>query len=142
MLSPTHLIFALSLAYLTRFPRIPAAIGGVIPDLDYVMDYDFPFFHRGFVHTLAFTALGMIAIYLISRRTGITLGFGVGFLSHLFLDSITPTGIVWLYPLSSYFFSLNLAYYDNPVANLGIIALSVFFVWIWDKRWRSIWKRK
>ena len=141
MLSPTHLIFALSLAYLTRFPRIPAAIGGVIPDLDYIMDYDFPFSHRGLVHTLAFMALSMILVYLISRRTGITLGFGVGFLSHLFLDSLNPTGIAWLYPTTATFFSLNLAYFNNPVANLGIISLSLASVWIWKIR-RFPWKRK
>jgi inner membrane protein len=136
MLSPTHLIFALSLAYLTRFPRIPAAIGGVIPDLDYVMDSGFPFSHRGIVHTLAFMSLSMILIYLISRRTGLTLGFGLGFLSHLFLDNLTPTGIAWLYPILPAFFSLNLAYYDNPIANLGITALSLAFLLPLTMKWR------
>jgi inner membrane protein len=135
MLSPAHLLFALSLAYLTRFPRIPAVIGGVIPDIDHVMDYGFPFSHRGLVHTLAFMTLSMILVYLISRRMGLSLGFGLGFLSHLFLDSITPTGIAWLYPLTG-FFSLNLAYYDNPVANLGIVSLSLLFILPVTMKWR------
>ena len=139
MLSATHMLFALSLAYISRFPRVPAMIGGVIPDLDYVMDYGFPFSHRGLVHTLAFMSLSMIAVYLLSRKTGLTLGFGLGFLSHLFLDSMNPTGIAWLYPLTPAFFSLDLAYYNDPAANLGIISLSLAFVWIWKTR-RTLWK--
>ena len=140
MLSPAHLFFALALAYLANFPRLPAAIGGVLPDLDYVMDYGFPLSHRGFVHTLAFMSLCMVLLYLLSKKKSLALGFGTGFLSHIFLDSLNPTGIAWLYPLSPTMFSLNLAYYNNPVANLGIAGISVASIMLWENR-RLLWKR-
>jgi membrane-bound metal-dependent hydrolase YbcI (DUF457 family) len=127
MIGPTHFFFALSLAYVLRFPLLPAAIGGIIVDLDYFLDYGFPFMHRGIIHTPVILAVSVILIYLATKRTDVSLSFGLGFLSHLFLDVINPTGILLLYPVAT-FYSLNLAYYDSILANLGIIAWSCLFI--------------
>jgi len=142
MIEPTHVFFALALACLMRFPKIPAVIGGIIPDIDIVMNHGFPFVHRGIVHTGLFMIISVAAIYAVSRRlgpeTGVAFGFGLGFLSHLFLDTINPSGIMWLYPLTPVYFTLNLAPYNDVIANTGIMLLSLFSIYVWNVKWRSL----
>ncbi len=123
MLAPTHLFFALAIAYLLRLPRLPAAIAGVIPDLDILLQDEFPLMHRGIVHTPLFLLISIVLIYLVADKP-FAFAFGAGFLSHLLLDVITPSGILLLYPIPV-FYTLNLAPYNNILANLGIIAVSV-----------------
>jgi inner membrane protein len=123
MIGPTHLFFALALAYILRLPKVPAAIGGIIPDLDVLLQGDFPLMHRGLVHTPLIMAISMVMLYLVFQPP-IAFSFGMGFLSHLFLDIANPTGIMLFYPLPA-FFTLNLAVYNNVAANLGIMAWSL-----------------
>jgi len=127
MLGVTHFFFALSLACVLRFPLLPAVIGGIIADLDYVLDYGFPFMHRGVVHTPLILVVSVVLLYLATKRTDVSLSFGVGFLSHLFLDIINPTGILLFYPLAN-FYSLNLVHYSNVFANIGMIVWSCLFI--------------
>ena len=59
--------------------------------------------HRGFTHTLVFTAiitlLSAITIYFhVPYCYSICSGLLIGMLSHMCLDSLNPTGIMWLYP--------------------------------------------
>ena len=137
MLTPTHLMFALAIAYLLRLPRLPTAIGGVITDLDVLLQSDFPLQHRGIIHTPLFLAICVVLLYLITDK-GTTFGFGSGFLSHLLLDVITPAGILLLYPLPV-FFTLNLAPYNNIAANLGIILASLGAIALHQSRWFRSW---
>ncbi len=132
MLGPTHVLFALSLACVLRFPRVAAAVGGIIPDMDMVLSSDFPFSHRGLVHTPVFIAASIALLYLLTRNSGLSLGFGVGFLSHLFLDTMNPTGIAWFWPASGSMLSLGLVYYNNIIANIGILILSLSTIWFWN----------
>lgn len=134
MLGPTHLFFAVSLAYILRFPLLPAAIGGIIADLDYVLDFGFPFVHRGFIHTPLILAVSVAILYLATKRTDISLSFGLGFMSHLFLDILNPTGILILYPIAT-FYTLDLAHYDNIAANLGIIIWSSMLILIMESKY-------
>jgi membrane-bound metal-dependent hydrolase YbcI (DUF457 family) len=97
------------------------------------MGTGFPFIHRGFLHTPLILGISLIVIYLFTKRADICAGFGAGFLSHLFLDTLNPTGIMWLYPLTT-FFTLDLATYSNAIANYGIIAWSVAFILIFNPR--------
>jgi membrane-bound metal-dependent hydrolase YbcI (DUF457 family) len=131
MLFQTHFFFALALAYILKLPAAVTAIAGVLPDIDTVftaMGTGFPFIHRGFFHTPIILGIMLIGIYLLTKRADICAGFGVGFLSHLFIDTFNPTGIMWLYPFTTTFFSLNLATYSNVIANYGIIAWSLAFI--------------
>ena len=124
MIAFTHLFFALCIAHILRLPRVPVLIASVLPDIDILFNLEFPLSHRGVVHTPVFMLACMFAIYFIYRNSDASLGFGAGFLSHLFLDTINPTGIAWFYPISSAFISLNLAHYNDVFANIGIILLS------------------
>jgi membrane-bound metal-dependent hydrolase YbcI (DUF457 family) len=114
-----------------KLPAKVTAIAGVLPDVDtafYALNLGFPFIHRGFFHTPIILAIILIGIYLATKRADICAGFGVGFLSHLFIDTLNPTGIMWLYPFTTSFYSLNLATYSNEIANWGIIAWSAAFI--------------
>jgi inner membrane protein len=140
MLGPTHLIFALALAHILRLPRIPMAIGGIIPDIDLLLQYGFPFMHRGIIHTPFFLAVCVVFLYLVVDSST-TFAFGAGFLSHLLLDIITPSGILLLYPLPVYY-TLNLAAYSNIFANLGIIALSLAAILLYRSGGFQDWARR
>lgn len=134
MLIQTHFFFALALAYILKLPAKAAALAGVLPDADtifYTANLGFPFVHRGILHTPIILGIILIIIYLATKRPAICAGFGVGFLSHLFIDTFNPTGIMWLYPLPT-FFTLDLATYSNVIANYGIIAWSVAFILLFN----------
>ncbi len=134
MMTPTHFMFALALAYILRLPRIPTAIAGIIPDLDFVLDYGFPFMHRGIIHTPLLMLTAMLAIYAVTKNKPLIAAFGVGFLGHLLTDIITPTGVMFFYPWP-YFMSFNLAFYDSVFANLGIIAMSLSAILLYNSKW-------
>ncbi len=134
MMAPTHFMFALALAYVLRLPRIPTAIAGIIPDLDFVLNYGFPFMHRGIIHTPVIMLACMAGIFIFTRNKPLTAAFGVGFLGHLLTDIITPTGVMFFYPWP-YFMSFNLAYYDSVFANLGIITLSLSTILVYNSKW-------
>lgn len=140
MIGPTHLFFALALAYILRLPRIPMAIGGIIPDIDILLSYGFPLVHRGIVHTPFFLAVCVVFLYLI-MESPVTFAFGAGFLSHLLLDIITPSGIPLLYPLPVYY-TLNLASYSNIPANLGIIACSALAILLYRSDGFQAWVQR
>ena len=134
MLAQTHFFFALALGYVLKLPAAVIAIAGVIPDADVIftqMGTAFPLIHRGFLHTPIILGIILIIIYLVMKNPAICAAFGAGFLSHLFIDTFNPTGIMWLYPLPT-FFTLNLATYSNVIANYGIIAWSAAFILIFN----------
>lgn len=75
--------------------------GGVLPDLDllFAPAWSFPFVHRGLTHTPLFAAGIAAALFAAGRRRaagGAALGIG----SHLVVDTLTRSGVPWLYPLS------------------------------------------
>jgi inner membrane protein len=137
MLFPTHLILSLALGFGLRLPIKTAVIAGVIADADvifYLAGTGFPFIHRGLFHTPIVMAIILIGLYLATRRKDITMAFGIGFLGHLFLDTLNPTGIMWLYPLPA-FLSLNLASYSDPLANAAVLLLSFALVAVARREW-------
>jgi len=136
MLFQAHFFFALALGYVLKLPAKAAVLAGVLPDLDtafYALGLPFPFIHRGFLHTPIILGVILIGMYLATKRADICAGFGAGFLSHLFIDTFNPTGIMWLYPLPT-FFTLDLATYSNAIANWGIVAWSIAFILIFNAR--------
>ncbi len=130
MIDLTHIIFAFFLAYILRLPLVMTMIGSVLPDLDLTFNFTFPFVHRGILHTpLALITLSIL-FYLITKNRDSTLSFSLGYLTHLFLDTLTPIGIMWLYPLKNYY-SLNLVYSNDFLANFSIILFSIFMFLLW-----------
>lgn len=56
--------------------------------------------HRGPTHSLTLAGLWAILGAWVLRDPMLAAAWGLGYLSHLFLDALTPQGIPWLWPLS------------------------------------------
>lgn len=137
----THLMFALALTYLSGFPVVYGMIGGILPDADLLLDLGFPLTHRGIVHTPLVAFLSAFALFLLTGRRAPAAALGTGYLSHLFIDTFTYSGIMWLFPLKKEL-SFEMVGYADVSANLGIIALSIILPLGW--RYRDevrIWMR-
>lgn len=113
-----------------KFPRyyiLIAAIGGILPDLDFALYYILYFFgfgyeqiHRTFAHTLfipIILALAGILIYRIGiknkkiknmKLSGILIILAAGSLIHIILDATFSGSIMPLYPIIDYSIGLNL----------------------------------
>lgn len=123
----THLLFALSLAYVLDLPVVYAMIGGLLPDADIWIQAWFPVTHRGIMHTPLFAGVSAFTAFLVTNRRHVAAALGVGLLSHLYLDSITPMGVQWLYPVVTEMYSLDIVLAANPTANL---VMSAFFIMV------------
>lgn len=97
----THVVvgFVLSSLY-TRSNSIAGVVGAILPDIDLLFSpaWQFPLVHRGLTHTplLGVTVVGVSLA--IGKRYSVALGVGIGYLSHLLIDSFTQSGVMWLYP--------------------------------------------
>jgi len=115
MLFRTHIVFALAVYFLfSYFFVVPSIlflifvlVGAVFVDIDsrksrvgrrwYFRPLQFFVRHRGIFHSLFFAILFSLIIARINRWAGI--GFFVGYISHLFLDSLTDRGVKLFWPL-------------------------------------------
>jgi len=136
MLKKTHALFGMAIASLVfRSLRsyeyiVMTGIFAVLSDLDTVIGLK----HRGFTHSLSFTFLVSLMLYVASPK-GYELAWlsaAIGILSHLFLDSLTRGGVPLYHPLSKKRYSLPLVAkhvkYDSLTANLFFIFISVFLM--------------
>jgi len=120
MMLITHLSLALLLGLLILRQGLPLInkyffialllIGSILPDADCagsiigrkIKPISLFFKHRGFFHSLLFGVIIGITLFIITRNSYSTpcyaLGFITGFLSHLFLDSLTRTGVCFFWP--------------------------------------------
>jgi inner membrane protein len=94
-------------------------VGSVLPDLDHPRGLVYHFLgfprwvrrgvtrlvgQRGVVHSLLAAlivlVLGLVVCFLVGLNFLVAFGLFGGFLSHLFLDSLTVRGVGWLLPFS------------------------------------------
>lgn len=132
----THIGLSISL-YLLLFdfelvPVVLVGISSIFPDIDCVYSllgkYNpiAPFMkHRGFLHT----PLALSIVFLIMKPLNIDYYSAVsfGYLTHLLSDTLTPMGIMWLYPFDRKYFSLNKGI--NPKILEGIV-LCISFTYL------------
>lgn len=125
MTKRTHLFVAAALTfqYITQNPiSIIGLLGANFPDIDYKIGIR----HRTITHTLIALLLLTFFITLINYKIGIV--FGISFSTHLFLDSLTKTGIPLLYPFNKKYFGfkkVKTGEIEDKI--LGIIAISFMF---------------
>jgi len=116
MMFITHAAFALLLGLLAVnklvLPVQPIVfvaiilLGSLLPDIDSGTSLigkrfklgSFFFKHRGMVHSVVFMTGFSIAVFLITNNIYYFLAFAVGYLSHLLLDSMTPSGVAFFWP--------------------------------------------
>lgn len=125
MLFKTHLVFGILVFFILNLVlEIPNKIlffilillGAIIVDVDiknskagrhwFLRPFQFFTKHRGMVHSLVFGIFVSLLVAWISRWAGF--GFFAGYFSHLFLDSLTKSGVAIFWPLSKKRFSFGI----------------------------------
>ncbi|WP_436348794.1 metal-dependent hydrolase [Natronorubrum sp. FCH18a] len=100
----THAFVGYSLAkgFTDADPRLGIGFG-LLPDGDFYFPaaWEWPFVHRGLTHTPLFALTIVVATYAVCRDRTITLAVGMAIGSHLVIDSLSPAGIDWLFPLET-----------------------------------------
>lgn len=111
---------------LTDLPPAVGVVGTLTPDVDLYLGpvLGLPVVHRGVLHTPAALVVltgGVLLVGVLAfgspRR--IAAAFGLGFLSHLLVDSFTSVGVMWLFPASPVRVALDLPIHGAP----GTVAL-------------------
>jgi len=122
----THLVFGILLYALfsnvfqvpfgTAYPLLAVTLGSLLPDIDHpssLISKQAVFSivskavrrvarHRGPTHSLLFTVLSTAVVAAVVLYYGedllISITFAIGYLSHLIADSLTRSGVRWLWP--------------------------------------------
>lgn len=79
------------------------AVAGLAADVDFLFPQDlgFPFVHRGLTHSPAALVAVLLVGYGLDADDDRLAAVGVAYLSHLVVDTLTPKGVLWFYPLST-----------------------------------------
>ncbi len=127
MMPVVHAIFAYALAYAAGGYVLFAVAGSVIPDIDtlFVSSGEI---HRTFLHTPISGLVFTLAVYYLVRNKKIAASFFMGWISHLFLDTLTVTGVMWAYPLSESYTTTAWFRSVDPFANFLMIVASLGFL--------------
>ena len=86
-----------------------SGLGALLPDIDEPHStigrkipgsflFKFLFGHRGFFHSLLAAGLFYLALFLVADHAVAQL-MAAGYISHLLLDALTPSGVPFLYPI-------------------------------------------
>lgn len=98
----THVVVGYALVrWLTEIDPRVGAIMGLFPDVDFCFpaEWSWPFVHRGITHTPLFALAIVAGVYVVRRDRAVERAVGVAIGSHLLIDSLSPKGIDWLFPL-------------------------------------------
>ena len=115
MLFRTHIVFSLAVYFLLScyvampwYVLIFVLLATAFVDIDiknsragnrwYLRPFQWLTKHRGFLHSLFIALLLSLIVASISRWAGF--GFFVGYISHLFLDCLTKSGVKLFWPFS------------------------------------------
>lgn len=105
-------------------PRI-GIVFGLLPDADFWFpaSWGWPLVHRGLTHTPLFAAAIVIGTYAIRRERTVALAVGLAIGSHLAIDSLSPMGIDWLFPIKANT-GLGIPVH-GPVTTIGLWTVSI-----------------
>ncbi|QLG47775.1 metal-dependent hydrolase [Natrinema halophilum] len=95
--------YALVRGFTDADPRL-GIVFGLLPDGDFLFPvvWEWPFVHRGITHTPLFALTVVGSAYALSsrsRESAAAVGLAIG--SHLAIDSLSPRGIDWLFPIET-----------------------------------------
>ncbi|RDI71433.1 metal-dependent hydrolase [Halopelagius longus] len=144
----THALVGYTLGTLAFDAPRAGVLGGVVADVDlfFPLAWEFPLTHRGLTHTgLAVgAALAVAAVRSRAAAGGVgvdetqsvssarrTMSVGVGYASHLLIDSTTPMGVPLFYPLSTARVGVQMGGHSGPAtAALWLCCLAA----LWTRR--------
>lgn len=131
----THALVGYTLGEIS-FDR-PAAglLGGLAADVDLLFPavLGWPFVHRGITHTLL---VAVVATAIVAYRGRATAGaFGVGYASQLLIDTTTPKGVPYLYPLTRESFHVDLGTTGHsPLPTIVLIGCGLLILWFHGRK--------
>lgn len=128
MFTLVHAALGLALGYAAAMPLLFAFAGAWLPDID-IMWAANPALHRQFFHTPFMGMLLSVAVYAVFRKRDRALSFFLGWTSHLFGDTLTVFGIMWLYPLSNAYVSTGTTTSSSMAANVTMLFASGIIVY-------------
>lgn len=114
---------------------VPLTIGAILaisPDFDFAIEWIFNFqnFHRGFSHSIFFSALVALTLSFLVRNLSELTGYSLAYLSHSILDSTMSTsgGVKFFYPFSLQYYNFGLtSLFELPIGR----DFGEAFHWIW-----------
>lgn len=121
-------------------------LGSVLPDVDHQnswiskrtgpLKYIFSGLgHRGATHSLVGAFIALVVIILLSRSNIFSYGIFIGYLSHLFIDTLTPSGVNWFWPKKHRCKLATIS--TNSPGEYGIaVSLLVFVLWFVFKNFK------
>ncbi len=113
MIGFSHAVFAWFIAVFFVLNPVVVMLFSLVPDADLILNVS----HRTILHSLFFVI--PFSAFLLFAGRSFALSALAGMLSHLFLDSLTVTGVPLFYPfLTSYF---SLFFYNSDSLNWIII---------------------
>lgn len=134
MFMVVHALFGTSIAYLIGLPAFFALLGSVAPDFDGLWAAQAEL-HRQWFHTPLAGLIIAAAIFACCRfrkndgARAITLSFLLGWLSHLLIDTTTVFGIMWLYPIGTYYTTGWFRSVETlPNISISVLSLVIFAV--------------
>lgn len=130
----THALVGYTLGTISFDRPVAGLVGSVAPDIDLLFPVLFPaavgwpFVHRGITHTLL---VAVIATAIVAARGRATAGaFGVGYASHLLIDTTTPKGVPHLYPLTAESFHVDFGTTGHsPLPTVALIGGCLLVLW-------------
>lgn len=140
----THGLVGFALVSLWRGGNpVAGLLGGLLPDIDLLFPpgWPYPFVHRGLMHTplAGGIVVGALFVSIRRRREGIAgavaVAVAVGYLSHLAIDTLTASGVAWLYPVITTSYAVDLEAHTAPPGVL--IWTAVLGVVLYQRRVRS-----
>jgi inner membrane protein len=104
----THAVIGYTLGALLFDRPVAGTVGALVADADFLFPATlaWPVVHRGLAHSLPVAGLAVGCALAVDRRVGAA--FGVGYASHLLVDTTSATGVPWLFALTETRFSLDL----------------------------------
>jgi inner membrane protein len=97
------LLFGVLLFYLSNFEGafvLLTGIASLLPDIDWAMQFKWGlgYRHRTFMHNIWAMSAVVGAAYYLGSDLITLIAIAVGYAGHLLADSLTVTGVSWLYP--------------------------------------------
>ena len=116
--------WAISSASLGRKSMAIGAVAALLPDVDvFIRSNADPLLviehHRGFTHSLLFTAIIGIAAAVRWRHAGVA--FAIAYLTHPLLDAATTYGTQLFWPFSKYRVGLDIISIIDPIFTLILL---------------------
>jgi len=125
VISLTHFVFGLSLAYVLKKRLITASAFALVPDIDVSFDFLYPFTQGGIMHSLMAAGVFTFLVYVYTEDRVSAESCFLGYAgSGLGLDLLIDSGVPLFFPAQGNY-SLSLVATNSLAPNLAIIITSV-----------------